>query len=225
MNKRLQLCLAAFSVVLASAFGIWAAKDDIWAVHPGGSSRNTPVVMVPVAGTSFLPGSDNGISLGSSSFRWSDIRALDLTLSDDLTVTDALTVNGNSTLGDAGTDTVTVNGDATFANAATLVYTAASAQALAAGTSISPSAVYLPVSGVGGNVTLTSTPNIATATAVAGQYVIVTSTGNTVTFQDRATLANSGMALSGATLVVSTSTARHFIAENSSNGLVWKEVQ
>ncbi len=104
MKKYLYLALAAGACALAGFTVGYTASGDIWNLHKGGSAHDTPIVQIPVAGTSLLPGTDNDFALGSSTKRWSGIWAYDLTLADDLTVaddlavTDGLTVGGTSTL-------------------------------------------------------------------------------------------------------------------------------
>ena len=57
--------------VIGFAIGLKAGSTYLWAIPGTGSNRNTPAVGIPVAGTSFVPGTTNAISLGSTSARWS----------------------------------------------------------------------------------------------------------------------------------------------------------
>jgi len=60
-----------------------------------------------------VPTTDNDADLGTSALRWRDLRVLDATLGDALTVVGSVTVNGSSELGN------TVNTDVTLVNTAT----------------------------------------------------------------------------------------------------------
>ena len=70
---------------------------DIWCV--GESGRE---VCVDGNGA-FYPTTDNDVSVGTTSLRWSDIRSYDMTL------TDEMTANGKVTSGNASNDILTVN--------------------------------------------------------------------------------------------------------------------
>lgn len=74
-----------------------ADRPDTWSV-----GRASAEVTVDFDGN-FIPGVDNDVTLGSATHRWRDIRSLNMTLGD------ALVVNGNTTLGDASSDTLDIN--------------------------------------------------------------------------------------------------------------------
>ena len=107
MQKLLKAAL--FAGVLAVVAGVvLAGTRDKWGIETGAS--NTPILRIPEAGTSLLPGTDNAFALGSASKRYSDVQALDMTLGDDLTVTDDATVSDDMVIGSTVTETLTING-------------------------------------------------------------------------------------------------------------------
>ena len=107
-------------VIYARITGTQPTNADIWCVGPSGAE-----VCVDASGNT-VPTTDNDAASGTSSLRWSDVQALDATFGDDVTVTDALTVNGNTALGNAATDTVIVTGQtALYARTSTQLSTLA----------------------------------------------------------------------------------------------------
>ena len=64
-----------------------------------------------------VPTTDNDTTLGSSSLRWSDVRAFDATFADDVTVSDDLTVTGDAFKTMASTVTVTTGMNISIAGA------------------------------------------------------------------------------------------------------------
>lgn len=112
-----------------------------------------------------------GDTLGDASNRWAGIYADDI-----------------------NTTTITIGG----AIGGPIVYNPSSDQSLAAGDTLTVTNGIMRVTGSGGAVTLTSTPHITDATD--GTCVIIQGTHNTntLTLQDEAQLANSGMQLAGA---------------------------
>lgn len=92
-------------------------KSGAWtALSTGaGSGANTALSnLASVAiNTALLPGTDNSIDLGSGSFRWQDIFAInavlsgDLSVGDDLTVTDDVAIGGDMTIDATGSSTGT----------------------------------------------------------------------------------------------------------------------
>ena len=115
MKRILSVC---FGLVATLAFlGIvYAAQNDYATL--GYDSANTRDIWRVNSSGALVPGADNTYAIGTSSLRVSDVQIMDMTLGDDLTVTDALTVNGNTTLGsnrddtlDLNVSTITVNAD------------------------------------------------------------------------------------------------------------------
>jgi len=114
MNNKLRTAFKG-AMLLAFAWGAgffvgqgMSSKTDIKSWYGQGSKKNTDEVRIDSSGN-ILPGTDNENTLGSTSLRWSTVYALDQTIGDDLTVTDALAVNGNTTIGNAGNDVFTIN--------------------------------------------------------------------------------------------------------------------
>ena len=90
-------------IVHARITGTQPTSADIWCVGPDGAE------VCVVDGGGLNPTTDNDAALGTSSLRWSDVQSLDATFGDDVTITDALTVNGPSLLGDGPADEVGIN--------------------------------------------------------------------------------------------------------------------
>lgn len=124
------------------------------------------------------------------------------------------------------TGTATFNGAANFNDPVTVsdttILAPSSAQVLTAVTSPTIDATTITVTGSPGNVTLVNTPTIANGTD--GQVVIIrgTSDSATVTFQDQANLANSGLRLRGVNKTVGLYDT--LVLRYSSSGTEWVEV-
>jgi hypothetical protein len=95
---------------------------------------------------------------------------------------------------------ITLTGNA-IVHAGRRVVNASTTQVVVAGTSIQPDAEVVQISS-SGDVTMTSTPTIADG--VDGQEILLINrdTTDSITIQDNGTLANSGLELTGTTLVL-----------------------
>lgn len=150
MRKALNLfALAVVAVVLVAVHNgdIYAritgtnptgASADIHCVGPDGAETCTD------SSGNFIPTTDNDATLGTSSLRFSDVRAYDMTLADDLTVTDDATI----------TDDLTVEGDAFLATGA--------ADEVAIGADTTPDAGLEVVAGDNASVLIISSQNAST---------------------------------------------------------------
>lgn len=115
---------------------------------------------------------------------------------------------GATTAATAQVTTFTASGVATFAgnvivSSRLFAPTAGATQSLLAATAINPVGLKIKVVGNGGAVVLTATPTI-TAPATDGQLLLIQGTDgtNTVTLQDEASLAGTGLELGAATRVL-----------------------
>ena len=194
-------------LALARLTGTAPATADIFCVGPSGAEA-----CVDSSG-GFLPTTDNDAALGTSSLRWSDVQTLDLTVGDDLTVSD---ISNIDTLG--LTKTALGSGQSTVAGiytATTVVVTSSYMSLISSGTS---------------DVLLNSTPSVSTGpstTAVAnwasGTLVIFTSTSSAgVIFQDEGTLTGSRLQLGAATRLVNRYDILTLIYDATDN--FWREV-
>ena len=127
-----------------------------------------------------------------------------LSASGAATVTGAATLNGNLT------------------NSAKMFAPSSAIQSLLAATAINPNATCIRVVGNGAARTLTATPTI-TAPAADGQLLLIRGTDdtNTVTLQDEASLAGTGLSLSAATRVLGAGD-QIFLAWDSTTSLWWE---
>ena len=171
-----------------------AASDDIWCEGPSGAE-----VCIDVSGN-LIPTTDNDTTLGSSSLRWSDVRTLDATVSDDLTVTGDLTVGA----------TLVHSGVASFAKTA-VGSVGSAAGGITVSTTIPVTTNYESLISTGSTITLTSLPNVSTATVVGGStelsdgtFLILTSTAayGGVLLQDEDTLTGTRLQLGAGTRLV-----------------------
>jgi hypothetical protein len=78
-----------------------------------GDATSDTVTFTARSNTDLLPSTPNTRALGSSALPWSNVFTNTLQVAANSTLTGNLTVNGNTTLGDATTDTSTINGTLT----------------------------------------------------------------------------------------------------------------
>lgn len=101
MKKTLKLAGALLCAILVLGIGsgrVFARLagtnpgTDIWCMGPSGAE-----VCVDTSGN-LLPTTDDDTTLGTSALRWATAFIMDITVGDDLTVTDAMTVGGQTQL-------------------------------------------------------------------------------------------------------------------------------
>src|SRR3990167_1648130 len=95
------------SPLLARITGTQPTSADIACWGPDGAEACVQ------DGGGLVPTTDNDAPLGTSSLRFSDVRSLDGTFGDDLTVTDDLTVDGDALLATGAADEVAIGADTT----------------------------------------------------------------------------------------------------------------
>lgn len=193
-------------LALARLTGTAPATADIFCVGPSGAEA-----CVDSSG-GFLPTTDNDAALGTSSLRWSDVQTLDLTVGDDLTVSD---ISNIDTLG----LTKTSVGSGYGATAG--IYTT---------TTVVVTSSYMSLISSGTNIILESVPTVstgpsttATANWASGTMVIFTTTAAaTITFQDNGTLAGSRLQLGSTTRALGQYDILTLIYDATDN--FWREV-
>ena len=103
---------AGYWIVLSLVSGgiiasLWAESSYRNTIMGTGARRNTVEFnwVEPSAGSAMnmVPGTTNTNALGTSALRWSDVQTTNLTAAGNVTI------NGNTTVGDAAADTLTVN--------------------------------------------------------------------------------------------------------------------
>lgn len=142
------------------------STPDAWCVGKSGAE-----VCVDASGN-LIPTTDNDTTLGTSSLGWATIYAEDLSIDDDLTVTDDAAING-------------------------VLSFPADSHSVGATTETSPSSTYAVWTSTGGAVTLTGV--VLTSGTVAGEVYILRSSTDTITITDEDTDNGSNVQLGATT--------------------------
>ena len=214
-------------LLLALAFLLHLGGGQLMARITGTQPTNADIVCFGPDGAelcadssgNWVPTTNNDTSLGTSSLRFSDVRAFDATFSDDLTVTDDTTLSSDVSV--AGLLSTGLQQVGTSLGATTGVY---------ASTTIVPTASYLVLVSSGGNIQFTSTPNVSTATAIGGatafpegtRLVFTTTTTVVHTFVDEGGLTGSRLQLGAGTRAVGQYDTLELIY--SAQDTFWREV-
>ena|SRR3990167_462553 len=233
-NKFLRFLLAlfglsCFAVVLSlsTRFFVFGAQGDT-AVLGWNSTSKSDVFRVDASSdpTGLLPGISGRYSIGTDSVRIASITANGIVnLFSDLHVGDAVTVVGTTTL----------QGSVEL-NDSLLNIIPQSMTGVIVSSRVLPTSTYITVLSTGGpggngNVRMTSTPNISTATVATGAtawpngtIIIITSTASThtVEFQDEDTLTGSRLELGAAQRIITVN--KYLILMYNSTLTKWYEL-
>lgn len=225
MKKSWQLLgLALVSLVLLSQVKMSAVarvtaqiiNTDIWAVGPSGAE-----VAVDSSGN-FLPTTDNDATLGTSALRWATAYVMDVTVGDDLTVTDAATFSGRMNF--AKTQVGTGTGSLGVYSSSAIPATSNYETVITSGVLVLISAVPSVSTGTVLKATGICCDNSLSVALSEGMELILTSTASAggIILQDEGTLTGSRLQLGAATRQVDQFNVLKLVYDPADN--FWREV-